>query len=133
MRAWLPFFSRAFRSLQDCHGGGAYASLNEIRSADLIVSVADFFTKVHGLKWIAVSGIKSHTIIVVFRGDGSRDMGRFAEICFGAYGGAGGHRNMARAEFPASEVPEGMKPADFVYKRLMVSKLRPAAERGRAE
>ena len=66
MRAWLPFFSRAFRSLQDCHGGGAYASLNEIRSADLIVSVADFFTKVHGLRWIAVSGVKSRTVIVVF-------------------------------------------------------------------
>ncbi|MDE5833333.1 MAG: phosphoesterase [Desulfovibrio sp.] len=126
MRAWLPFFSRAFRSLQDCHAGGAYASLNEIRSADLIVSVADFFTKVHGLRWIAVSGIKSGTIIVVFRGDGSRDMGRFAEACFGDIGTAGGHRNMARAEFSIDKVPEGIKPAEFVYKRLMTRKLRDA-------
>lgn len=124
LRSWLPFFSRAFRGLQDCHAGGAYASLNEIRSTDLIVSVADFFTKVHGLKWIAVSGIKSGTIIVVFRGDGSRDMGRYAEACFGDAGTAGGHRNMARAEFPLDVVPSDTKPMDFVYKRLMTRKVR---------
>ena len=125
LRSWLPFFSRAFRNLVDCRGGGAYAQLNEIKSADLLVAVADFFTKVHGLKWIAVSGILGKKVIVVFRGDGSRDIGRFADACFHDVGTAGGHRNMGRAEFSLSEVPEGMKPADFVYQRLMTRKLRP--------
>ena len=125
LRDWLPFFSRAFRSLRDCRGGGAYASLNEIKSADLIVSVADFFTRVHGLKWIAVSGIVDKTIIVSFRGDGSRDIGRFADACFHDVGTAGGHRNMGRAEFPLAAVPEGVKPADFVFNRLMTRKVRP--------
>lgn len=124
LRSWLPFFSRAFRSLVDCRGNGAYASLNEVKSADMIVSIADFFTKVHGLKWIAVSGKVNKTVIVIFRGDGSRDIGRLADACFYDIGTAGGHRNMGRAEFPLSEVPEGVKPAEFILHRLMTRKLR---------
>lgn len=125
LRGWLPFFSRAFRNLVDCRGGGAYAQINEIKSADLLVAIADFFTKVHGLKWIAVSGIVSKTVIVVFRGDGSRDIGRFADACFYDVGTAGGHRNMGRAEFPLAAIPEGLKASEFVFKRLMTRKLRP--------
>ena len=124
LRSWLPFFSRAFRSLVDCSGGGAYAQLNEIKCADIIVSVADFFTKVHGLRWIAVSGIVRQTVIVVFRGDGSRDLGRFADACFHDVGTAGGHRNMARAEFPVGAIPDGTKAGEFIYQRLMSRKLR---------
>ncbi len=129
LRSWLPFFSRAFRSLVDCGAGGAYASLNDIKTADLIVSIADFFTKVHGLKWIAVSGILHRTVIVVFRGDGSRDIGRFADACFYDVGTAGGHRNMGRAEFPVSEIPEGIKPAEFMLRRLLTRKLRSKSQR----
>lgn len=129
LRSWLPFFSRAFRSLVDCRSGGAYAALNEIPGADLIVSVADFFTKVHGLKWIAVSGIIGKKVVVVFRGDGSRDIGRFADACFYDVGTAGGHRNMARAEFPLSVIPDGTKPSQFVYHRLMTRKLRTKNQR----
>lgn len=129
LRSWLPFFSRAFRTLVDCPGGGAYASLNDIPDADLIVSVADFFTKVHGLRWIVVSGIFEKTVIVVFRGDGSRDIGRFADACFYDVGTAGGHRNLGRAEFPLSEVPKGIKASEFVLKRLLTRKLRPQSQR----
>lgn len=128
LRSWLPFFSRAFRNLVDCKGGGAYAQLNDIKSADLLVAIADFFTKVHGLKWIAVSGILNKTVIVVFRGDGSRDIGRFADACFYDVGTAGGHRNMGRAEFPLSAIPSGEKASDFVLRRLMTRKLRPKSQ-----
>ena len=124
LRAWLPIFARAFRNLRDCRGG-AHVSLNEVDSADLLVAVADFFTKVHGLKWIAVSGVVDKTVIVIFRGDGGRDIGRLADACFYDVGTAGGHRNMARAEFPQTAVPSGTKAGDFVYQRLMSRKLRP--------
>ena len=127
LRAWLPLFSRAFRSLTDCRGGGAHATLGEIKSADLLVAIADFFTRVHGLKWIAVSGIVDKTVIVIFRGDGGRDIGRLADACFYDVGTAGGHRNLGRAEFPLSAVPEGVKAADFVQQRLQTRKLRPKA------
>lgn len=125
LRDWLPLFSRAFRSLRDCRGGGAYAWLNEVKSGDLLVAVADFFTRVHGLKWIAVGGFVDKTGIVVFRGDGGRDIGRLADACFHDVGTAGGHRNLARAEFPLSAIPEDVKPADFVQQRLQNRKLRP--------
>lgn len=46
------------------------------------MAVADFFTRVHGLKWIAVSGIVGKTVIVIFRGDGGRDIGRLADAAF---------------------------------------------------
>ncbi|MBQ3058691.1 MAG: phosphoesterase [Desulfovibrio sp.] len=124
LRAWLPIFSRAFRNLRDCRGG-ALVNLNEVDSADLLVAIADFFTKVHGLKWIAVSGVVSKTVIVIFRGDGGRDIGRLADACFYDVGTAGGHRSMGRAEFPLTSVPANVKAGDFVYQRLLSRKLRP--------
>lgn len=124
LRAWLPLFSRAFRSLRDCRGG-AMVWLNEVDSADLLVAVADFFTRVHGLKWIAVCGVVEKTVVVIFRGDGSRDIGRLADACFYDVGSAGGHRNLGRAEFPLAAIPAGTKPADFIFQRLHSRKLRP--------
>lgn len=129
LRDWLPLFSRAFRSLRDCRGGGVQAWLNEVDTSDLLVAVADFFTRVHGLKWVAVSGIVDKKVIVIFRGDGSRDIGRLADACFHDAGSAGGHRTLGRAEFPLSAVTPGMKPADFVQHRLMSRKLRPLPAR----
>ncbi|BAV91651.1 DHH family phosphoesterase [Candidatus Desulfovibrio trichonymphae] len=126
LREWLPLFGLAFRSLTDCRSG-AYAALNNVNSADLLVAVADFFTKVHGLRWIAVSGVVDRSVVVVvFRGDGGRDIGRLADACFHDIGKAGGHRNMGRAEFPFSAVPAGVKLSDFVLQRLQTRKLRRA-------
>ena len=118
LRAWLPLFARAFRSLKDCPGNGAHASLNEVKNADLLVSIADFFTKVHGLRWIAVSGVVDKKIVVIFRGDGARDVGQMAKQCFGGLGQGGGHRNLARAEFLLNVVPDNIKPAEFVHQKL---------------
>ena len=125
LRDWLPLFSRAFRSLVDCRGNGAQAWLGDVSCADLLVAVADFFTRVHGLRWIAVSGIVGKTtVVVIFRGDGGRDIGRMADACFYDVGSAGGHRRLARAEFPVSAIPAGTKPQDFVLHRLQTRKLR---------
>ena len=134
LRDWLPLFTRAFRSLVDCRGAGAQAWLGDVSSADLLVAVADFFTRVHGLRWIAVSGIVGkNTVVVIFRGDGSRDIGRMADACFYDVGSAGGHRRLARAEFPLSAVPEGTKPQEFVLRRLQTRKLRAVTARPAAE
>ncbi len=97
--SWLPYFSRAFSGLQMRNKGGL-AFLGEVESPDLLVVVADFFSRVHGISWIAVAGIHNETVVCVFRGDGHRDIGLFAASCFDDLGTAGGHRSMARAEFP---------------------------------
>ena len=124
MREWLPLFSRAFKLLKDCRGAGAYAPLNNVSNADLLVSMADFFTKVHGLRWIAVSGVINGTVTVIFRGDGSKNMGRFAEACFSELGEAGGHKTMARAEFPFKSIPKNANGTDFIYNLLQTRKIR---------
>ncbi|MCR4666272.1 MAG: DHH family phosphoesterase [Desulfovibrio sp.] len=118
LRAWLPLFSRAFRSLKDCRANGAHASLNDVSNADLLVCIADFFTRVHGLRWIAVSGVVEKKVIVIFRGDGTIDMGLMASERFGSLGQGGGHRTLARAEFPLSAIPQNIRPSDFVHQRL---------------
>lgn len=118
LRDWLPLFARAFNSLQDCRGDGAYAALSKVGEADTLVAIADFFTKIHGLHWIAVSGVVGNQVIVIFRGDGGMDMGQMARSCFGSLGEAGGHRNLARAEFPVSTVPHGTRTRDFIHKLL---------------
>ncbi|MDR1778113.1 MAG: phosphoesterase [Desulfovibrio sp.] len=125
-REWLPLFAQAFRSIRDCRGGGVYVSLQHVKNADLLVAVADFFTKMQDLRWVAVSGVVDKTVVVIFRGDGGRDIGRLADACFHDVGTAGGHRMLGRAEFPLEAVPEDVKPVDFVHQRLQTRKLRQA-------
>ncbi|MEG2172863.1 MAG: DHH family phosphoesterase [Desulfovibrionaceae bacterium] len=117
LQEWLPLFSRAFRSLHACPSGGAHAHVSEVNSPDLLVAIADFFTRVHGLKWVAVSGVYNETVIIIFRGDGSRDMGVLAAKTFQCFGSAGGHRTLARAEFPCAIIKDGLT-ANFVLERL---------------
>lgn len=117
LRAWLPLFSRAFRSLHDCQRGGAHTHVGDVKSPDLLVAIADFFTRVHGLKWVAVSGVYQCTVIVIFRGDGSSDMGALAARAFKHLGSAGGHRALARAEFPCTCIV-GDSLANFVLAHL---------------
>ncbi len=132
--SWLPLFSRAFRSLRRCRVTGAHAFVGEVGNGDQLVAIADFFTRLHGLRWIAVSGIVQHdTCVVIFRGDGSRDLGRLADACFHDLGSGGGHSAMARAEFPASSLPAAEQPGAFIQRRLDVRKLRPRAVQSDAE
>ncbi len=116
---WLPLFAHAFRSLRTC-SKGAHAHVGAVKSPDMLVAIADFFTKVHGFRWVAVSGVFEETLVIIFRGDGSVNIGKVAQRHFSSVGSAGGHRNMARAEIPLAAL-EGANPADFVFKKLAPS------------
>jgi len=118
---WLPMFSRAFASLKPC-GTGYYAFVHNVPNPDILVGIADFFARTHGLKWVAVCGVYEHTAIIIFRGDGTRDIGRFAAERFQALGSAGGHRRLARAEFPLTQIPAGVNTPNFILKRLLSEK-----------
>lgn len=114
---WLKYFGRAIVSLHRCRSG-MYSFLGEVDNPDILVVVADFFTRVHGLRWIAICGVYRETVVVIFRGDGqSIDVGAYAAQRLDALGSAGGHRAMARAEFPLSAA-EGRNVEVFVYRRL---------------
>lgn len=114
---WLGYFGRAITSLHKCRSG-MYSFLGEVENPDILVVVADFFTRVHGLRWIAICGVYKEKVVVIFRGDGqSIDVGAYAAQRLDALGSAGGHRAMARAEFPLSAA-EGRNIEIFVYRRL---------------
>lgn len=120
---WLKYFSRAFYALHKC-GTGCYTFVGSVENPDILVVVADFFTRVHGLRWVAVAGLypaprpdAEDKVVVIFRGSGRPDLGRLAAEHLGDLGSAGGHRSMARAEFPASAA-EGRNLEVFVFRRL---------------
>ena len=125
LRSWLKYFSRAFASLHSVGKSGGYSFLGEVETPDLLVVIADFFSRVHGLAWIAVAGVYQESgasdgghVVVIFRGDGRKDLGKFAHDRMNALGSAGGHRNMARAEFPLAAVEKGRQIEAYVYSLL---------------
>lgn len=99
---WLAHFPRALERMV-IHGKNLYAYMGEMESADILVVLADFFLRIQGVGSVLVCGRVGDTVIAVFRGDGlRRDMGKAATRLFGDLGSAGGHKALARAEFPAA-------------------------------
>jgi nanoRNase/pAp phosphatase (c-di-AMP/oligoRNAs hydrolase) len=118
---WIRYFSRAFYNLQRV-GQGLYAHMGKVENSDILVIVADFFTRVHGIAWNVISGECDGKLVIVFRGDGLRkDMGQFAKDLFGDAGSAGGHRRAARAEIEIKNV-DALDAEAFVLNRLCKGK-----------
>jgi nanoRNase/pAp phosphatase (c-di-AMP/oligoRNAs hydrolase) len=104
---------------------GLFAYLGEVETPDLCVQIADFFMRVHGMKWTYVSGLYRGKLIVIIRNDGYRkDAGRLARRAFGPFGSAGGHRGAARAEVPLEALREmGIETADPQLQRFVRERL----------
>ena len=116
-KSWLKYFSKAFRKMRFVGKNGLFVYMGALESPDILVILADFFTRVHGLSWVMVCGVHKNKAVCVFRGDGlSRDMGRLAADAFGDLGPAGGHKAMARAEMDMQRVDGGAEA--FLYKRF---------------
>lgn len=121
---WLDYFGRAFTGLHTV-GTGRYVYVGEVDNPDALVVLADFFMRVHEIRWVSVAGVYGDKLVIIFRGDGvSRDLGGFAAAQFGKIGSAGGHRAMARAEIPL-EALEGKDAEMFVFKRLVSPRRKP--------
>ncbi len=117
---WLKYFTQAFRKMR-VMGKTITIFMGRVDSPDILVILADFFLRVHGLTMTMVSGIHENKLIVVFRGDGlRRDMGKFAKRLFGDVGSAGGHKSMARAEI-AMEKLGCQHASQFIWERLHMS------------
>jgi len=103
-----------------------YAHVGRVPSGDICVQIADFFMRVYGVGWSFVSGVHDGKLIVVIRNDGYRkDAGRLANLAFGAFGSAGGHRGAARAEIPIGSVPHGgLSPYDSVLEDFVRTHLK---------
>jgi nanoRNase/pAp phosphatase (c-di-AMP/oligoRNAs hydrolase) len=122
-RRWLKYFSKAFRKMRFVGARGLFVFMDALESPDILVMLADFFTKVHGLSWDMLGAVVKKTVVVVFRGDGlGRNMGNMAQTLFGDIGSAGGHRGAARAEIELAALG-GKDPEEFLYKRLTGRKM----------
>lgn len=115
---WLHYFAKASTSIHKA-GSGYFAYVGEVDNPDILVVIADFFTRVYEIRWVAVSGFYNGSAIVIFRSDGLvSDVGRMALLKFNDLGSAGGHKTMARAEFPLT-VTQGAELEMFIYKILL--------------
>lgn len=114
---WLPYFSKAFDSIRPC-GLGRFTFLGQVSSPDILVVIADFFLRVHGLRYIIINGIYDKKVISIFRGT-EFDLGQLAIDALGEFGSAGGHKNMARAETPIKVIcsQDNMPKVDFRCKK----------------
>ena len=114
---WMRYFSRAFYNLRRI-GHGLFAHCGNVENPDILVIVADFFTRVHNVPWVVVSGTADDKLVVILRGDGMRrDMGKMAQSLMNGLGSAGGHKQAARAEVDVAAL-DGEDPEIFMLKRL---------------
>ncbi len=115
---WLPFFAIAIENIKKCESG-KFCYLGDINTPDMLVGIADFFQKVNGIKWVAISGVYEEKLIIVFRGNGNLDLGQIALNAFNTIGSAGGHPHMARAEVPLEAFKQiKEEKEDFVFSEL---------------
>ncbi|NDV19504.1 phosphoesterase [Pseudodesulfovibrio sp. JC047] len=114
---WMRYISRAFYNLRRV-GKGLFSYCGNVENPDILVIVADFFTRVHDVPWVVVSGTSEDKLVCILRGDGQRrDMGTMAQKLMNGLGSAGGHKQAARAEVPIEEL-DGVDPEIFMLKRI---------------
>jgi len=116
-RSELNYFKTALNELK-VSKQRLYAHIGRVPSPDVLVLIADFLNQVHDVAWVFVSGIHNDKLVVIFRCDGyKKDAGKLAAKIFNETGSAGGHRESARAEVPAKNLP--IELPDFTTQTLM--------------
>lgn len=128
---WLYYFAKGINRLKKTIGSGYFVFMDKVESPDILVLLADFFMRVYEVRWIAVAGLYQKQVIMSLRSDGmALDVGRLAHLRFNDLGSAGGHKSMARAEFPASAAGDETV-ENFIFKKLIV-KLPPEHQEAQA-
>jgi nanoRNase/pAp phosphatase (c-di-AMP/oligoRNAs hydrolase) len=103
---FLKYFKTALQTMR-LRKGRVFVHLGPVVNPDVCVIVADFFMRIVSVTWSIVSGTYDKKLIVIFRNDGIRkNAGNVAKKSFGQFGSAGGHKNMARAEFALSDIAD---------------------------
>lgn len=92
--------------------------------ADTLVIVADFLMQVKGVNRSVASGLCGQKLVVIMRAGGPRqNVGQLAKEAFGAYGSAGGHKNMARAEIPLENLDPKIRDSKSALARFVLRRL----------
>lgn len=135
-RHWLEILAKACTNMYSVKSG-QYTFVDAVDNPDVLVITADFLMQVYEIRWVAVAGIYQGQVVIIFRGDGvALDVGRLAEQVFSDVGSAGGHKDMARAEFSLAAAGETDLEL-FIWQRLKQTtgsgKPRPADKETRAD
>jgi len=100
----LDFLGRAIKHRKVINNRVFFHAGN-ISKPDGLVVVADFFLTLSKVNWSIISGIYEKKLIIIIRNDGLRKgAGNTAKEAFSAFGSAGGHKTMARAELELKRV-----------------------------
>ncbi len=103
---FLKYFSKALDNKR-MRKSKIFVHLGPVINPDVCVLIADFFMKVHSINWSIVSGLYQKKLILILRNDGLRkNAGTVSKNSFGFMGSAGGHKNMARAEIPLTNLKD---------------------------
>jgi nanoRNase/pAp phosphatase (c-di-AMP/oligoRNAs hydrolase) len=103
---FLKYFRHALENYR-IRASRLYVHLGSVSNPDICVIIADFFMRVHSISWSVLSGIYEDQLVIIFRNDGLRkNAGNLATRAFSAYGSAGGHKSMARAEILLTRIEE---------------------------
>jgi nanoRNase/pAp phosphatase (c-di-AMP/oligoRNAs hydrolase) len=99
-RSSIPHIRKAFNHMHMSRST-LFAYLGRVDNSDIIVTAADFLTRVGGISLCVAAGTCDGVLSVVFRSDGfQRSAGKVAFQAFDKFGSAGGHKTAARAEIP---------------------------------
>ncbi|MDR1609187.1 MAG: DHH family phosphoesterase [Deltaproteobacteria bacterium] len=107
-----------------------HSFIDKLDHADTLVLTADFLTQICGVNRVVVSGVQDHKLVVVMRSVGGRsNLGNLAKKAFGAYGSAGGHKNMARAEIDLASLESKLTSKHPNLSRFVTHRLSEALSR----
>lgn len=116
---FLKYFSKALNEKVK-KKNKIFVHLGKVPSPDICVIIADFFMRISTIKWSIVSGIYNKKLIIIFRNDGSsKNAGTLANKAFGNMGNAGGHKSMARAEIPVTNMDIKMEQDENVLNEII--------------
>lgn len=100
----LDFLGRAIKN-RKVIDNRAFFHAGNITKPDELVVVADFFLTLVRVNWSIISGVYEDKLVIIIRNDGLRKgAGNTAKEAFAAFGSAGGHKTMARAELDIRKV-----------------------------
>ena len=103
---FLKYFKTALHTMR-LRKSRVFVHLGPVVNPDICVIIADFFMRIVSVSWSIVSGTYDKKLIVIIRNDGIRkNAGKVAKESFAQFGSAGGHKNMARAEIPLSDLSD---------------------------
>ncbi|MDY6851362.1 MAG: DHH family phosphoesterase [Thermodesulfobacteriota bacterium] len=122
-RSTLKYFQEALDKVK-IGKDTASVFLGRVTTPDTLVIMADFFMRVHDINRSIAFGIFKDHLVIVLRVVGHRkNAGRMVSEAFGLFGAAGGHKAMARAEIPLSNLDPTLFEKEGALERFITRRI----------